>query len=60
MSDQTDWSQTYPVLLYQGITRRTFGGMPLIMGINKIYKKSATIKRPDNADAPTNGLCVSG
>jgi hypothetical protein len=36
--------------------RRTFGGMPLIMGINKIYKNNATVKRPDNADAPTNGL----
>jgi hypothetical protein len=48
------------VPLHQGITRRTFGGMPLIMGINKIYKKSTTVKRPDNADAPTNGLLVDG
>ena len=38
------------------IARRTFGGMPLITGINRIYKNKATVKRPDRAEAPTNGL----
>ena len=36
--------------------RRTFGGMPLITGINRIYKNNATVKTPDRAEKPTNGL----
>jgi hypothetical protein len=38
--------------------RRTFGGMPLITGINRIYKNKAIVKRPDRAETPTNGLTI--
>jgi hypothetical protein len=38
------------------IARRTFGGMPLITGINRIYKNRAMVERPDRAETPTNGL----
>jgi hypothetical protein len=30
--------------------------MPLINGIERIYKKRATVKRPENAERPTKGL----
>jgi hypothetical protein len=42
--------------LPEGKSRRTFGGMPLITGIDRIYKNKATVNRPDSADTPTNGL----
>jgi hypothetical protein len=35
---------------------RTFGGRPLMTGINRIYKKRATVKRPENTERPTKGL----
>jgi hypothetical protein len=35
---------------------RTFGGMPLMTGIKRIYKKRATVKRPENTERPTKGL----
>jgi hypothetical protein len=35
---------------------RTFGGMPLMTGIKRIYKKRAMVKRPENTERPTRGL----
>lgn len=40
----------------ENLDGRTFGGMPLMTGIKRIYKKSAMVKRPENTERPTNGL----
>jgi hypothetical protein len=48
------WSMT--VVYGAAALGRTFGGMPLITGINRMYKNSATVKRPDSAETPTKGL----
>ena len=39
---------------------RTFGGRALMIGIKRIYKKRATVKRPENTERPTKGLVRRG
>lgn len=34
--------------------------MPLITGISRMYKNKPTVKRPDRAETPTNGLQLGG